>query len=170
MHLTKRLVATGVMLLTCAGVAVAATSSPSGTYSGDVHWNNPGAGKQTFTVTATLKDGKLTDIKGEGNPGFVPYNPKKSNATSGCGDANNYEASDKARYSGHVTQKGLFTFVVKDTYHTKVTLEGHFVSGTEAHAKFRFYQGHLPYYHNGQFSRTGHCDSGFLRLVLKKSS
>jgi major membrane immunogen (membrane-anchored lipoprotein) len=61
MHLTKRLLATGVVLLTCAGVAVAATSSPSGQYSGDVHWNNPGVGKQKFKVTATLKDGKLTD-------------------------------------------------------------------------------------------------------------
>jgi cytochrome oxidase assembly protein ShyY1 len=68
-----------------------------------------------------------------------------------------------------VTQKGFFTLVVKDTYHTKVTLKGHFVSGSEAHAEFRFYQGHMPYYHNGQFSRTGHCDSGLLPVTLKKS-
>jgi hypothetical protein len=169
MKLTKRLVITTALLVS-AGAALAATSSPSGVYSGDIHWTNPGVGQQTFTVTATLTDGKLTGIQGAGNPGFVPYNPKKSNATSGCGDANTYTASSSAKYSGHVTRKGLFSFVVRDTYDTLVTLQGRFVSDTKARAHFRFYQGHMPYYHAGKFSRTGHCDSGQLKVVLTKGS
>lgn len=172
MRLSRKLMATAAVLLVSAGAAVAATSAPSGTYSGDIHWNSPGQGKETFTVTATLDKGKLTSLQGQGNPGFVPYNPKLSNATAGCGDANSWQSSSKAKISGQVTQKGLFAFVVKDQYHVKVTLKGHFVSGTEAKARFRFYQSHLPYFNKktGKSSATGHCDSGQLKVVLTKGS
>jgi hypothetical protein len=165
MHLTRRLAVTAAMLLLCAGVAVAATSSPSGTYSGNVHWTDPGAGKEKFLVTVTLKKGKATQLKGKGDPGFVPFNPKKSNATVGCGAANTFD-SGNGKISGQVGSTRSFLFTWKnEKFHIVVTLDGQFVSATKAKAHFRYYQSHLP----GKGGSTGHCDSGELPVTLKKS-
>ena len=172
MSLTKKLAATAAAVLLPAAVAVAATS-PSGTFTGTLHSKNGwGDGRpDSFTIEASLKDGKLTHLDGTGQ--FIPYTPKRSNATAGCGDANTFDTNggegETWTITGQVNKEDRFTFKAKNNFHAVVTLKGRFVSATKAKAKFRFYQGHLPKFADGKSTMTGHCDSGLLRVTLKSS-
>lgn len=166
MRLTKQLMGAAALLLVSATAAVAAGSPPSGTYSGDVHSTTASGKPNTFTVTATLDKGKLTDIKGQGGQGggVIPYNKKLSTSTY-CGAANSFDSSNMGaptKITGEVNKQGRFAFTATTTkFHIVVTLKGHFTSATSARARFRYYQSHMP--------DKGHCDSGELRLTLKSS-
>ena len=174
MHLTKRIAATLAALLIPAAMAFAA-GSPSGTFGGTLHSKNGwGDGRpDTFKVDASFEKGKLNGIQGNGN--FIPYNPKLSNATAGCGSANSFNL---ATVQGDVftskkpTKPDTFSWVVTGKYHVVVRLKGLWASATVANTQFRFYEGHLPYYNKTthQSSATGHCDSGWLTLKLTEVS
>ena len=174
MHLTKKVGATMAALLLPAAVALAATA-PSGTFTGTLHSKNGwGDGRpDTFKLTATFDKGTLTALKGDGN--YIPYNKQMSNATAGCGDANLFDSSDPTG-GDVITSKPAkkpytFSFVIQGKYHDVIRLKGLWVSATAAKTKFRYYQGHLPYYNKttGKSTATGHCDSGWLSVKLTKA-
>lgn len=169
MHLGKRVAAGAAALLLPAAVAAAATS-PSGVFSGTVHSKDAAGHPDAFTMQTTFDKGKVTRLQGQGP--WIPYDPSKSNSEA-CGAANTFDTSasgDTWTITGK-TANGAFSYKLKDKYHTVITLKGQFTSKTQAKAKFRYYQSHLPYFNKAtnKSSSTGHCDSGQMKVKLSAS-